>query len=70
MGFYQFLNWLFLETSKAANENVPHGDEASIYFVLQGLIKSGEDDSNGNVIENYSDNDVDLEHFVSARTFL
>ena len=49
---------------------MPHTDEASIYFVLQGLIESGEDDSNDNVIENYSDNDVDLEHFVSARTFL
>ena len=52
LGFNQFLNWLFLETSKAANENVPHTDEASIYFVLQGLIKSGENDSNDNVIEN------------------
>ena len=52
LGFNQFLNWLFLETSKAAKENVPHGDKASIYFVLQGLIKSDEYDGHDNVVEN------------------
>ena len=52
LGFNQFLNWLFLETSKAANENVPHTDEACIYFVLQGLIRSGENDRNENGVEN------------------
>ena len=52
LGFNQFLNWLFLETSKAANENAPHTDEANICFVLQGLIKSSENDSNVNGVEN------------------